>query len=853
VLDVAHIALDVAIDLDQRSIRGSVRHEVGIVPPEAAVCVLDAVALTIDGVSADGRPVPFVHDGEKLVIRPTTPWKRGETHSIVVTYHGNPERGLYFIAPDDAYPEKPLQAWTQSQDEDGRFWFPCVDHPSQKATTELRVRVPRGFEAISNGRLASRKERGEAVEFHWIQEVPHVTYLVSLVVGQFDVVDDRAGGVALRYWVPKGQSHDVRRTFGRTPEMIELFARLFGQPYPYPKYDQIVVSDFIFGGMENTSATVLYEYVMIDETVEGVVEREDLISHELAHQWFGDLITCSDWSHAWLNEGLATYAEILWYEHGESPDRGAYHVLDASRLYFEESQEDYRRPIVTHKYEAPVEIFDRHLYQKAACVVHHLRLELGDEPFFRGLRRYVAAHAGGLVETHDFRRAFEIESGRNLDPFFEQWVLRAGHPEIEVTHAWDESAKRLTLDVKQTQDEAKDRPYRFKLPCRVWLSGTGRESVDRSFEVAKEEQTFSWSLDRAPAAIRIGVGGVPLVRVKFRQSDAWLAYQLAHGDDLLGRIDAAADLGKSGSGAAVAALASALLDEPTWMGQLEIAKALSVARGAAAREALIRGLAIADARVRSAVVAALGKFREDGAAATAVETLLENEKAPLVRAAAYRALGTMRSPSAPAVLTKGLWEPSWNEVIGRACLGGLGALRDRTFVPLFVNSLKRGEYELRRVAAIDALCEAARPMEARTTVREELELLVEDPSLRIAQAAVRGIKTLREKDAVPVLERIAARRFGDPRLRAQARAAVKEMLDEESKRGSPEVLERIERTEADLRKLRDRVEKNDAPKPKETAPRPGRKRSRPKKGAPANPPRPARIAGRKRKMKRRRQ
>jgi aminopeptidase N len=832
-LEVIHIALDLDVDLEQKTLRGTARHDVRVVPDQLETFTLDAVALTIESVTADGKPAPFVHDGQRIHVRPRTPWKRGEAHAVEIAYHGRPERGMWFVAPDEAYPDKPLQAWTQGQDEDARFWFPCADYPNQKATTEIRVRVPRGFEAISNGRLASRADAGDRTEFHWVQEIPHVTYLVSLVVGRFDVVEDRAGKTALRYLVPIGTAADARRTFGRTPEMVGVFERLFGHPYPWPKYDQVVVSDFLCGGMENTSATTLYDYALLDATVEGAVDRDDLISHELAHQWFGDLLTCRDWSHAWLNEGFATYAEVLWYENGESRDRGAWHLLQAAHQYFDEARDDYKRAIVSHAFEAPVDLFDRHLYEKAGCVLHHLRAELGDEPFFRGLRRYVAANARGLVETLDFRRALEAESGKNLEPFFDQWIFRAGHPEIEVTHTYEPSSRKLTLQVKQTQEGAAERPFRFRLPCRAWLADSRAAPVDRTFEVLEASHSFVWELPSDPGGLRVGGTALPLVRVTFARGDAFLARQLEADDDLLGRVDAAELLGKSGSEAAIAALARRLKAERTWMGQATIARSLGEARGSAAREALVgAGLGLSDPRPRSAAAAALGRFRDDPAAAAALEGLLERETSPIVRAAAYRSLGAARAPSSQALLTKGLWEPSWNEIVGRSCLDGLGLLRDRSLVPLFVNSLRVGEHELRRTSAVNALREAALAIEAKAPIREQFEHLLEDRSFRVASAAVGALRALGDAGAVPSLDRLVARRFADPRLRRAARAAAKGLLDAQAKLGAP-ASDRFERIENELVKLKERLAAVDGPKsqppPAKAAGKPKRKPARAKK------------------------
>ncbi|HYC77014.1 MAG TPA: M1 family aminopeptidase, partial [Planctomycetota bacterium] len=555
-VDVLSVALDVSVDLEGRSVEGRVEHRVKAVAETVDAVTLDAVALTILDARLDGVDAPFSHDGERLVVRPPKPWRRGDEHVVEISYRGRPERGLWFVAPDADRPDKPLQAWTQGQDEDSRFWFPCFDHPQHKTPTEVRASVPRGLLAVSNGALVERVDRGDRTIFHWRQKAPHASYLVTLVVGAFDVVEDRAGAVPLKYCVPRGRRGDALRTFGRTPKMVELFGRLFSAPYPYEKYDQLVVSDFIFGGMENTSATTLYEYVMLDASVEDAADSDWLIAHELGHQWFGDLVTCRDWAHAWLNEGFATYCETLWYEMGVDPERGRKHLLDTARAYFDEARESYRRPIVSGRYDAPTDLFDRHLYEKGACVLHHLRLELGDEVFFRAVSRYVAAHRDGSTETVDLRRAAEAESGKDLGAFFDQWVFAPGHPELQVRHRWDAAAKRLTLSVKQTQRRDDGTPlFRLRTRCRVWFA---RGHVDRTFEVSDAEHRFQWDLDDDPVGVRFLAEGAPLVALDFERPEGFLVTQLERDDDLFALAEAADALGASGARGATEALAKAL-------------------------------------------------------------------------------------------------------------------------------------------------------------------------------------------------------------------------------------------------------------------------------------------------------
>src|SRR5262249_40383256 len=367
--EVRHLSLEVALETDSKSIDAVATIDVERIDGEAEELCLDAVSFDIRDVSfVDKRTTPLqsVYDGNPLRV-PTARDKR--TARVRIAYRATPKRGLYFIEPDEHVQDRPRQVWTQCQDEDARHWFPCHDKPHLKMTFELAVKVPNGWRALSNGELVRRDTKPKAAswQFHYRMLEPLPSYLVTLVAGEFAEIDGgKAAGVPVSYWVPKGREEDGRRAFGRTPEMIEHFGKLLGVPYPWNKYAQVVVSDFIFGGMENTTATTMYEHVLLDERATLDITSDDIIAHELAHQWFGDYVTCRDWSHGWLNEGFATYCEHVDLEKKLGKDEYDYAVRADLDSYLGEANGRYRRPIVCQEYEAPIEVFDRHLYEKGA-------------------------------------------------------------------------------------------------------------------------------------------------------------------------------------------------------------------------------------------------------------------------------------------------------------------------------------------------------------------------------------------------------------------------------------------------------------------------------------------------------
>src|SRR5215471_16749297 len=382
--DVTHIRLDIALDFERRSVSGTATLRLTPIgaAQEARPLALDAVEMEILSVAVAGSPAAFDYDGEKLRARVPA----DGASEVAVTYRASPRRGLYFIGPDAAYPDKPLQVWSQGQDEDNRHWFPCFDVPHEKATTELIVTVPDGMIAISNGRLLER--RGQTFHFQ-LDEVAHSPYLVTLAAGAFAELRDQWEDVTVQYFVPPGREEDARRALSRTPAMIGFFSKFLGVRYPYRSYAQVCVHDFIFGGMENTTATTLTVDTLHDARAHLDYPSEPLVAHELAHQWFGDLLTCRDWSEGWLNEGFATYLEELWHEHAEGTDEFDRRRAEALERYLREDSDRYRRPIVTRTWDEPLEIFDSHLYEKGALVLHMLRRRLGDDAFRAALSHYL--------------------------------------------------------------------------------------------------------------------------------------------------------------------------------------------------------------------------------------------------------------------------------------------------------------------------------------------------------------------------------------------------------------------------------------------------------------------------------
>lgn len=810
---IEHLALDLELDVAKKSVLGEARLTLRRVDAKADRVELDAVGFRLQSVAVDGKDVKYTYDGRLLSV----PVRGGAPRAEVrVRYAATPRRGLYFIEPDEHHPSKPRQVWSQCQEEDARHFVPCHDKPHQKMTTELSVVVPAGWYALSNGRLVSRAAAGDGRErFHWSMEEPHASYLLTLVAGQLAEITDEVDGIPLQYLFPPGREVDARRTFARTPEMVQVLGELFGVKYPWNKYAQVVVSDFIFGGMENTTATTLYEHVLLDERAALDVTSDDLVVHELAHQWFGDYVTCRDWSEGWLNEGFATYLEHAWREHRLGGDEYAYGLAVDLHAYLAEASGRYRRAIVCQDYDAPLDLFDRHLYEKGSLVLHALRCELGADVFWRGVNVYLTRHARGVVETRDLCRALEEVSGRSLGRHFDLLVMRPGHVEASVEVGWD--AGVLSVGVKQTQAATDGVPSVFELPLWIAIRSGGVTRRER-LDLRSRTDAFVLPCAERPDFVVIDPDGALLGDVSVKAPLDMLRAQLAAPGPARARWLAARALAKTDDPPSIDALVERLADAAeSWMVRAEAAEALGHVRAPECKDALLAHVEDAHPKVRRAVVAALGGFRVPEVVAPLSKAVL-GDPSYLVAADAARALGRTRQTAAMDALLDVVDRPSWADVVSAGALDGLAELRDDRAAAHVAVRTRYGHPTRARRAAIVAL---ARLSPERKT-RELLEDLLDDadPYLRID--VVRALVEIGDGRARGAL-RDRLERDLDPRVRRRIREALRDLAD--TKRGAERTAERLEKIEADVSELRARLARLDAGR---TAGKSGKTAAKPK-------------------------
>lgn len=767
--------------LEDRAFAGSATYTLRPVHADVRTLTLDAVDLRIDAVAApDGPAIDWRHDGGQIHIAFASPLPAGQDTRLVIDYRCvEPIYGMVWAVPDEGYPDRPLIIHTQGEAEFSRYWFPCLDYPVDRLSTEMIVTIPRGYHAISNGRLMEVKEEDGADRrtFHYRQFEPHVCYLVSLVIGDFDRVEANFRHIPIEYFAPRGQGPLADLTYKETPRMMRLFSDLLAADYPFAKYSQVNVPLFYFGGMENTSATTMADTLLLTPRAALDQHLEGLIAHELAHQWFGDLITCRGWRHIWLNEGFATFMESVWTEAIRGREEYLYRAWKRFASIADADRAGEGEGLLHDAYEWPMDCFSRKgslVYSKGAAVLHMLRAELGDELFWAAVRKYVETHRYALVETDEVRRVFEKVSGRSLVQFFEQWVMRPGVPHLKIDYEWSEVEGLVRLTVEQTQTISAASPA-FAVPLHVMIR-TPEGETSRTLQLDERREVIAFPAASPPSMVCIDPYAALLSRIEFAPPRAMLIAQLEAGPTAVSRCAAAAALAKDTDPAAVAALSEAVRRTGgPWFVRVEAAEALGAMNTPAARDALLALLAdriVSGAhQVRRAMVSALRRY-DTAEVGEALATLARSDPSSLVEAEATRALGEVLSFDATALLIENTGKESYTDQIRIAALEALTAREAPEAIDVLLTFGAYGKPERTRPVAIRGAATVARAhRHRRDEVRRSLVEWLRDPQDRSVSAAIGGLATLADSASLDAL-----RRFLDSAIKPHHRLEAEDAL-----------------------------------------------------------------------------
>jgi aminopeptidase N len=750
--DLQHSRIALRFDLDHRKVIGEVTHTLTILRDSTAKIVLDSAGLTIQSVAVNKSAAKFETKDDKLIIPLTAAAHAGEKFDITIRYEAKPTKGLYFILPDKDYPDRPKQVWTQGESEDTRYYLPTYDYPNDRLTTETILTVPANWITVANGKLINISEAPNGMKtWTWKESIPSSTYLFTVVAGDFEEVKDSWRGMPVTYYAPKGRGDRLSINYSRTPQMIELFSTKLGVNYPWEKYAQSMVDDFVAGGMENSSATTntsnsLQHPKLAPEFITG---EDGLISHELGHQWFGDLVTCKDWGDIWLNEGFATFMEFVWTESHFGKDQADYERWEAAHQWFAEANL-YSKPIVRHDFNDSGE-FDGNAYTKGGWVLYMLRHQLGEDAFYRGLKHYLEVNRGKNVVTADLVKAMEEATHTNVDQFFSQWLYGAGAPKFDLSYKYDDARHEVALTVKQTQ-RAEGRVGLFHIPAEVEITtASGPKLFPITVSRDKDTAIFTFPADSAPWMVLFDKGGHVLKSTEFhKEKKEWL-YQLKNASDLADRADAITALGKlKGDDEVVAALGNALLNDKAWGIRANASDALGQLGGATASKQLLDALSTAkEPWVRNRLVSALANFKDDPAIVAKLNSIAGDDSSYRARAAALQALGRLKAPSALATLDAAVAADSPDGFLRNAALRSMGPLGDDKAVPLLLQWSAPGKPMDSRNAAISSL---ARLQKDNKDITNQIVSYLSEPHFPIRMASIFALGARGDASAIPALE-----------------------------------------------------------------------------------------------------
>jgi len=660
--DITHTKLEVKFDWQNQWLFGKATLDIKPYFYSVKKLYLNARGMDIykvQLVSAKGNSdLKYVYENDSLKIDLDKEYTRNDKYTVFIDYKSKPnelktggskaitdDKGLYFINPKGEDKSKMPQIWTQGETQSNSAWFPTVDSPNEKFTNEIYITVDEKYTTLSNGLLADSKKNTDGTRTdHWKMDLPHSAYLVMMGIGEFKkVLDTPWKGKEVSYYVEAKYEPYAKNIFGLTPEMIEFFSTRLGTPFAWQKYAQIVARDYVSGAMENTSATLHGEFVYQTERelLDGS-KGEDVISHELFHQWFGDLVTAESWSNLSLNESFATYGEYLWQEYKHGVDAADAHSYGSRMGYMmQSSQKD--PPLIRFAYENREDMFDGISYNKGGQILHMLRKQVGDDAFFASLKLYLEKNRFKNAEVHDLRLAFEEVTGEDLNWFFNQWYMTGGHPILDITYSYDDAAKQVKIKVEQKQDFEENPLYKLPVYVDLYFGDGATKTVRREkITVTQVSQEFSFASDKKPALINFD-GEKQLLCIKNENKTTLdYVYQYKNAAKYLDRIEALNQFKDGVGNTAVYETAKLALNDKMADLRTKAIKLFEEVEGAKLAEIkpLLVKLAQSDekTKVRAEAISFLAKHYKGDADVKAIYTTALSEKSYAVAGAGLDAL-----------------------------------------------------------------------------------------------------------------------------------------------------------------------------------------------------------------------
>ena len=750
--DVLHITIDITPNFRNRTIAGTTTIKFAPISKPLTELRLDAVDLDVSSVTSSAKIEGYSVMDEAITITFEPAVSAGAETTVTVVYEAEPKQGLYFRTPEMGYPQQDTHLFTQGESHMAPHWYPNYDYPNERSSSEVICRVPEDMTVLSNGRLVSEKTDSASglKAVAWYQEKPHVNYLVALVAGKLKKIESKYNDIPIAFYTPASLIEYAQNSFKNTADMLEYYEREIGVPYPWDKYYQAVVRDFVAGGMENTTLTILTEGTLHTDETENIRSSQSLVAHEMVHQWFGDYVTCKDWSHLWLNEGFAVYYEELYNGYKNGRDDMLAGLYGTASYLLRDRPE--HKPIVYRSYNRAGEQFDYRAYQKGAWVLHMLRTELGEEMFRKCVKTYLERHALSSVVTEDFRSVIEELTGRSYDRFFDQWIYHGRHPDLKVGYAWSEKDKLAKISVEQTHEVTeKVMLFHFRTKVRFII---GDDPVDREIVIDSKKHDFYFRLPDEPNVVRFDPDYGLLANIKFDKPTAMLYEQLENQDDVIGQLRAIDALRKKKEQKTVEKLKDVLNNDPFYAVRKNTSSALHEIHTNEAFEALADSMLQDDARVRRQVIRNISSFYRSETL-TLLKRTLRNEKNPAILETAIRNLGLYHHKSTRRLLLKYLKSVSFRNELAAAVIEAIRTLDEPFFIAPLQRVLEEREMDFRSwpfARGLDTLAHIARKEDDKTKVRNFLAGYVNHPKERIKAGAIGALGTLGDPKAIPIVE-----------------------------------------------------------------------------------------------------
>ncbi len=753
IVDILHLKLDVIPDFKNRTVEGSTTLTFKPIAKPIDQLSLDAVELDFSEITASVE-IESWHVTDHSVVIDFKQAIPAETEvNMVLKHAAEPQKGMYFRTPEMGYKPGEAHLFTQGEPVEARHWFPSFDSPNEKFTSEITCHVPQGMVVLSNGRLISQTNQPDSglTSFTWLQDTPHVNYLISLVAGHFVKIEDRYRDIPMAFWTLPSEIDQAMNSFEDTKAMMEFFEEEIGVTYPWAKYDQVCVNDFVAGGMENTSLTSLTDRTLFTSDTENLRSSQGLVAHELAHQWFGDLVTCKDWSHLWLNEGFATYYDALFEEHKNGRNAFLYQMYRNARGFI--SRHSDETPIVDRAYNDPMNQFGYRAYPKGSWILHMLRSQLGEDLYRQCVQTYLNRHAYGVVVTENLNAVIEELSGRSFDRFFDQYVFHGGHPDLAINYQWDSKLKLAKISIQQNQ-KISEKVMLFELPATIRFKN-GDSFKDHPITIRQKTEDFYVPLDQAPEIVRFDPDYTLLAGVNFSKPTPLLLAQLADESDVIGQIMAIQSLKKNKSQRSIEALKDRLNNDPFHGVRMEAADALRSIHTSDALDALLGSVEQSDARVRIRVQSAIAGFYHQKALDWALNSV-SAEHNPTIINTVIRSLGGYGHSEVDSILLDHLRKPSYRNTHTETAIAAMEKQDNPAFImPILETLMERKEdFTTRGYSnALSTLAYLGRHQDDKSILLSFIAGKLNDPRSAIRSGAIRALATLKDPKAIAILEK----------------------------------------------------------------------------------------------------